>query len=109
MRFSSAIFPLAFLPILALPASGAEKRFEDASESNKQLIALYEQAGDTCVRNRSRDVQVTVACMSMTVYGLALNERGWCYGKQSEANAVKQWHECQEDSDRFSESSLTQF
>ena len=109
MRIIPAIFAFTFLPVLALPATGAEKRFAEATESNEQLISLYEQAGDTCLRNPSRDVQVTVACMSMIVYGLALNERGWCHGKQHEANAVKQWHECQEGSDRFSESSLTRF
>lgn len=109
MRIVPAILSLAFLPVLAQVAIGQEKRFADATESNEQLMDLYEQAGDICLRNPSRDVQVSVACMSMTVYGLALNERGWCYGKHHEANAVKEWHECQDDSDRFSEESLTRF
>jgi hypothetical protein len=107
MRIIPALLSLALLP--ALPAAGAEKRFAQATESNEELVALYDQAGDTCLRNPSRDVEVTVACMSMTVYGLALNERGWCYGKRHEANAFKKWHECAEDSDRFSENSLTRF
>lgn len=110
MRVISAILSLFCFSIMpAQPLIAQEKRFADATETNQKLMDLYEHAGDICLRNPSRDVQVTVACMSMTVYGLALNERGLCYGKRDEANAFKKWHECQEDSDRFSESSLTSF
>lgn len=109
MRIIPAILSLAFLPVLAQPVTSQEKRFADATETNEQLMDLYEQAGDICLRNPSRDVRISVACMSMTVYGLALNERGWCYGKHHEANAVKEWHQCQDDSDRFSEESLARF
>ena len=109
MRIIAAILSLAFLPVLAQAATGQEKRFADATETNEQLMDLYEQAGDVCLRNPSPDVQVSVACMSMTVYGLVLNERGWCNGKHHEANAEKKWHECQDDSDRFSEEDLTRF
>lgn len=94
MRINPALLSLAFLTVLAQPAASEEKRFAGATETNEQLMELYEQAGDTCLRNPSHDVRVTVACMSMTVYGLALNERGWCYGKNHEANAFKGWHEC---------------
>lgn len=109
MRIVPAIFSLAFPLVLAQPATSQEKRFADATETNEQLKDLYEQNGDTCLHNPSRDVRISVACMSMTVYGLALNERGWCYGKHHEANAVKEWHECQDDSDRFFEESLSRF
>lgn len=106
---SAIILLLCFLAMLAQPVIAREKRFADATETNQRLMNLYEQAGDICLRNTSRDVRVAVACISMTVYGLALNERGLCYGKRDEANAFKKWHECQEDSDRFSESTLTSF
>ncbi|MBA8878812.1 hypothetical protein [Phyllobacterium myrsinacearum] len=110
MRVIPAVLSMAILPaMLAQQAFSAEKRFADATETNDQLMKLYDKAGDVCLRNPSRDVHVTVACMSMTVYGVALNERGWCYGKKQEANAFKKWHECEENSDRFSKSSLAGF
>lgn len=112
MRIIPAIPSLAVLilpTMFAQHAFGAEKRFADATETKERLMQLYNQAGDLCLRNPSRDVQVIVACKSMTVYGLALNEKGWCYGKKQEANAFKEWHECEKNSDRFSESSLAEF
>ena len=109
MRIIPVILWLAMVPtVLAQHAFSAEERFADATETNEQLMKLYDQAGATCLRNPSRDVQVTVTCHAMTIYGLALNERGLCYGKQHEANAFKEWHECETDSDRFSVDSLTQ-
>lgn len=90
-------------------AAGADKQFADAAETNEKLMKLYDEAGELCLHNPSRDVQVIVACKSMTIYGLALNERGWCYGKQNEANAFKEWHACQKNSVRFSKNTLTQF
>lgn len=45
----------------------------------------------------------------MIIYGLALNERGWCHGRQDEANAQKDWHICESGSDRFSLDHLTDF
>lgn len=42
-----------------------EERFADATETSEQLMKLFDQAGDTCLRNPSRDVQVTVTCHAM--------------------------------------------
>ncbi|MGH6862172.1 MAG: hypothetical protein ACRECY_18125, partial [Phyllobacterium sp.] len=110
MRIVAAICSLVVLQTMFVQhAFGAEKHFAEATETNEQLMKLYDQAGDLCLHNPSRDVQVAVACKSLTIYGLALNERGWCYGKQDEANAVKKWHECGKNSDHFSESTLTEF
>jgi len=44
---------------------------------------------------------VIVACLSRSVYGAALNERGWCLGREGEANAETEWHECGQGSMRF--------
>lgn len=105
---------VAFLAIFAATGicsstAADEKLFDGASESDEQLRTLYEEAGDICLRNPSRDVQVAVACKAMTIYGLALNERGWCFGRTHEANAEKDWHECEANSDRFSVDYLTSF
>jgi Cu/Ag efflux pump CusA len=77
MRINPVILSLALLPALLVQhVLSEEKRFAEATETNQQLMDLYEKSGDLCLRNPSRDVQVAIACMSMTVYGLALNERG---------------------------------
>jgi hypothetical protein len=85
---------------------GQARHFPEARETNEQLIALYDSAADLCVRNPNRDVEVAVACQSMAIYGMALNERGMCRGKQDEANAYHAWHECEADSMRFPEVEL---
>ena len=106
--------PFACLAIIAslgigVPVIADEKLFDGAGESDDQLRSLYDEAGDICLRNPSRDVQVAVACKAMTIYGLALNERGWCYGRSHEANAEMSWHSCEADSIRFSVDHLTDF
>lgn len=92
-----------------LPAQAEEKLFAEATESDERLKELHHEAGDLCLRNPSRDVEVVVACKAMIIYGLALNERGWCHGRQDEANAQKDWHICESGSDRFSLDHLTDF
>ncbi|SFX69100.1 hypothetical protein SAMN04244548_01699 [Paracoccus pantotrophus] len=92
-----------------LPARAEEKLFAEATESDQRLKELHHEAGDLCLRNPSRDVEVVVACKAMIIYGLALNERGWCHGRQDEANAQKDWHICESGSDRFSLDHLTNF
>lgn len=92
-----------------LPAQAEEKLFAEATESDQRLKKLHHEAGDLCLRNPSRDVEVVVACKAMIIYGLALNERGWCHGRQDEANAQKDWHICESGSDRFSLDHLTDF
>ncbi|KAB2872951.1 MAG: hypothetical protein F9K43_06900 [Bauldia sp.] len=88
------------------PASAENGRFAEATETDAQLLELYDQAGDLCLRNPSRDVRVVVACTSMTIYGMALNERGLCHGRENQANAFAEWHRCGADSLRFPEIEL---
>lgn len=93
----------------AIPAMAAQKLFPRATESDEQLKTLYDDAGDICLHNPSGDVRVAVACKAMTIYGVALNERDWCYGRRDEANAEMRWHRCKADSERFSLDTLTDF
>lgn len=93
----------------AVPATAAEKLFPRATESDDQLKKLYDDAGDICLHNPSGDVRVAVACKAMTIYGVALNERNWCYGRRSEANAEMRWHRCGADSERFTLDTLNDF
>lgn len=87
----------------------SEKLFAKATETDNQLKKLYDDAGGISLHNRSGDVHVAVACKSMTIYGVALNERGWCYGRRNEANARMSWHRCGGDSERFTLDKLTDF
>lgn len=92
---------IAALACCASPTLAQTQHFLDARETNERLIALYDKAADLCVRNPNRDVEVAVACQSMAIYGMALNERGLCRGKQDEANAFHRWHACEAGSTRF--------
>jgi type IV pilus biogenesis protein CpaD/CtpE len=92
---------LLILTGCASPTLAQTQHFPDARETNERLIALYDKAADLCVRNPNRDVEVAVACQSMAIYGMALNERGLCRGKQDEANAFHRWHACEAGSMRF--------
>ncbi len=83
------------------PAWTDARHFPEATETDQELIDLYEEAGGLCNHSMSRDVRIVVACLSQNVYGLALNARGFCRGKQDQANAFAQWHECDEQSLRF--------
>lgn len=76
-------------------------QFPEASESVPELVELYTQSDSGCRLARSKDVKVVAACLSRSVYGAALNERGWCFGKEEQANAEMEWHECEADSLRF--------
>lgn len=84
-------------------------QFPDASESVPELIDLYTQSDSGCRLARSKDVKVVTACLSRSVYGAALNERGWCFGKEDQANAEMEWHECEGDSRRFPPVALPEF
>jgi len=86
----------------ARPAIAAENLFAKATETDDQLKKLFDEAGDGCLHSRGHDVRVVVACASMRIYGAALNERDWCYGHRTEANAEMDWHRCDADSERFS-------
>lgn len=85
-----------------LSAMATDKLFEEATETDDQLKELFDEAGDNCLHSRSHDVKVVVSCTSMRIYGLALNERDWCYGHRYEANAQIGWHRCGTNSERFS-------
>ncbi|WP_332711955.1 hypothetical protein [Pelagibacterium mangrovi] len=97
---------IALALLLAVPAPALAQQFSEATETDEELIALYDQAGDLCLRNPSRDVEVAVACYSMQIYAMALNERDLCYGREEEANAVMEWHQCEETSFRAPEIDL---
>ena len=101
-RLLLALFLFGIGLQVASPAAAAEKLFAKATETDDQLKKLFGEAGDGCLHSRSHDVRVIVACASMRIYGAALNERGWCYGHCSEANAEMDWHRCDADSKRFS-------
>ncbi|RDE09275.1 hypothetical protein [Pelagibacterium lacus] len=93
----------ALLGLAASPVPGQETMlFPDATETVPELIDLYEQEDDQCRLSMNRDVQIAAACHARSLYGAALNERGWCYGRETEANADMSWHECAGDSMRFS-------
>lgn len=103
-RWTQGTAAIAFAALFAVGKVGAQvNHFSGASETPEQLLEFFEQTGDRCVHSRSRDVQVAVACYSMGIYGMALNERGMCFGKENEANAAAEWHACESGSRHFPE------
>lgn len=95
---------LAFAAVVALglgSAAAQTPHFPDATETTDQLIEFYRQADNQCRHVNAEDVRVTVGCVSRAIYGLALNERNMCLGKQGQDNASMEWHECEADSLRF--------
>lgn len=73
----------------------------DASKTVPELIELYTQSDSGCRLTRGDDDEVQVACTARSFYGAVLNERGWCLGKEHQANADMEWHECEAGSMRF--------
>lgn len=100
-RAAALTLLMAVAPSAAL--AQAEPFFPEATETDEELIALYDEADSECRLSPSRDVRIAVACHSRSIYGAALNERGWCYGRESEPNAIMEWHKCEADSLRFPE------
>lgn len=92
---------LALASMTAGPALATTTHFSEATETNDQLIELYDEADGQCSKSRSHDVRVTVACVARSIYGVALNERGICYGKRDQPNASMSWHACASDSMYF--------
>lgn len=94
-----------FATLLLLPAGSVASRpamqFPDATETVPELIELWKESNSVCRGANGGDVKVAAACLSRSVFGAALNERGWCLGRQGEANADMGWHECATDSLRF--------
>ena len=101
MPLSRYALLLAFAPIPTLAVAQQDMQFPNASETVPELIQLYDAADSNCRLSKSDDVEVKVACLSRSAYGAALNERNWCYGKESDSNATMEWHECGADSLRF--------
>lgn len=97
---TAALATMSFLAT-AVSNAQAEPKFPDATETVPELIELYTQSDSGCRLARSRDVKVVVACLARSVYGAALNEKGWCFGKDDQANAEMEWHECQTGSMHF--------
>ena len=85
--------------LMGMTTSGALAQqpsiFAEATETVPELIELYEAADSHCRLSGSRDVQIAVARHARSIYGVALNERGWCYGREMEANADMKWHQCE--------------
>ena len=102
-RFLKAALVLMASGMVAASHAHAQSglRFPDAGESVPELIELYTQSDSGCRLARNEDVKVVAACLSRSVYGAALNERGWCLGKEDQANAEMEWHECEAGSLRF--------
>lgn len=97
--------PLKAASVLAagIMATGsiADAQSPDAGKSVPELIELYTQSDSGCRLARGDDDAVQVACTARSFYGAALNERGWCFGKENQANAEMEWHECEAGSMRF--------
>lgn len=102
MRSHPRSGPSAFvLLLLSVAGAQAQQAFPDASESVPQLIELWQESNSVCRSVNRGDVRTAAACLSRSVYGVALNERDWCLGREGEANADMRWHECEADSMRF--------
>lgn len=95
----------AALAVTAILMTGSNAQSQshtaERSESVPELIELYTQSDSGCRLTRGEDDEILVACLARSFYGAALNERGWCFGRESEANAEMEWHECAADSMRF--------
>lgn len=89
------------LAVAGTAAAQAGMRFPEASETVPELVELWSESDAGCRLARREDVKVVAACLARAVYGAALNERGWCLGRDGEANARMEWHECGAGSLRF--------
>ena len=73
----------------------------DATETVPKLIRLWDESNSTCRGARGGAVRVAAACLSRSVYGVALNERDWCFGKKDQSGATMASRQCGDDSMRF--------
>ncbi|MHA6728610.1 hypothetical protein [Devosia sp. A369] len=99
MMFRSALI----LALVAAPLAGVAqgRDFSSAIEPVPVLTQLYDEADSRCRLAKIDSVEVDVACVSSSIYGVALNDKNWCRGRQGQSNAEMDWHECGEDSMRF--------
>ncbi|RJE83647.1 hypothetical protein [Paracoccus onubensis] len=79
----------------------AEPRFADATETIEELRELYDDADDMCRGLSGDTMKSRAACVTRAIYGNALNDKGWCFGTEDQANAGMEWHECTTGSLRF--------
>ena len=92
---------LAAAVLMSGAAVADTKHFPDATETDDQLIQFYQLADTHCQHVNKEDVRTTVGCVSRAIYGMALNERGKCLGRQGEDKVSMQWHDCEANSLRF--------
>ncbi|KKB79915.1 hypothetical protein VW35_05420 [Devosia soli] len=95
-----AILALTIACVSTAHAQGL-KQFPNASETTPELIDLYEDANAVCRGASGNDVTTWANCAARSVYGTALNEQDWCFGKEDQAGAEMEWHECEASSLRF--------
>ncbi len=100
-RFARLMLTAVLTVIAGGAAAQSAMQFPEASETTPELIELWSASDAGCRLARRDDVKVIAACLSRSVYGAALNERDWCLGREGEANAGMEWHECGADSMRF--------
>lgn len=76
-RFWKCVSTMAGLLAAAGPAAAqAGMQFPEASETVPELIELWSESDAGCRLARRDDVKVIAACLTRSVYGAALNERG---------------------------------
>ena len=101
-RFPNRVSTMAGLLVVSgVAAAQGGMQFPEASETVPELIELWNESDAGCRLARRENVKAVAACLSRSVYGAALNERDWCLGREDEANAEMEWHECGADSLRF--------
>lgn len=59
------------------PCRRRDDAVPDATETVPKLIRLWDESNSTCRGARGGAVRVAAACLSRSVYGVALNERDW--------------------------------
>jgi hypothetical protein len=100
LRVASALAASIMATVSAVNAQSLLQS-PDTSQTVPELIELYTQSDSGCRLTRGNSDEVQVACTARSFYGAALNERGWCLGKETQANAEMEWHECEAGSMRF--------
>lgn len=101
-RHGPIVRSLCILPFMLAPAGVAFAQADAQTEAVAELIALYEAADSECRLAMDNDPKTEASCAARSMYGVALNAQEWCYGREEEANAEMEWHQCEANSMRFS-------
>lgn len=101
LKTTLAVLALLCPNIAQAEATHAQSPLANATETVAELRDLYDEADDKCRVPGSQEAKTVVACMSRAIYGQALNEKGWCWGREDQPNAEMQWHECTPASLRY--------